>query len=85
MNGGDPLEAWARTKAEHPAPGELVRVGREQLDELATFLERQSIITMPPGEADHRRADARVLSLVVREHVDAGAVRDASRRAPTTT
>jgi uncharacterized protein (DUF885 family) len=50
MNGGDPLETWARTKAEHPAPGELVTKGREQLDELATFLERQSIITLPPGE-----------------------------------
>ena len=50
MNGGDPLEAWAKTKAEHPAPGELVGVGREQLDELATFLERQAIITLPPGE-----------------------------------
>jgi uncharacterized protein (DUF885 family) len=50
MNGGDPLETWARTKAEHPAPGELVAKGREQLDELATFLERQSIITLPPGE-----------------------------------
>ena len=24
LNGGDPLEAWARTKAEHPAPGELI-------------------------------------------------------------
>jgi len=50
MNGGDPLETWARTKAEHPAPGELVNVGREQLAELATFLERQSIITLPAGE-----------------------------------
>jgi uncharacterized protein (DUF885 family) len=50
MNGGDPLETWARTKAEHPAPGELVTKGREQLDELATFLERQSIVTLPPGE-----------------------------------
>jgi uncharacterized protein (DUF885 family) len=50
MNGGDPLEAWARTKAEHPAPGQLVRVGREQLDELATFLQRQSVITIPDGE-----------------------------------
>jgi len=50
MNGGDPLETWARTKAEHPAPGELVNVGREQLVELATFLERQSIITLPAGE-----------------------------------
>ena len=51
MNGGDPLDTWARTKAEHPAPGELVKVGREQLEELATFLERQSIITLPAGEA----------------------------------
>ena len=50
MNGGDPLAAWARTKSEHPAPGELVAVGRQQLAELQTFLERQSIITLPPGE-----------------------------------
>src|SRR3989454_6092871 len=50
MNGGDPLETWARTKAQHPAPGELVSVARRQVDELATFLERQSIVTLPPGE-----------------------------------
>ena len=49
-NGGDPLEVWSRTKAEHPAPGELVDVGRQQLDELRTFLERQAVITLPPGE-----------------------------------
>jgi uncharacterized protein (DUF885 family) len=50
MNGGDPLAVWARMKAEHPAPGELVGVGRQQLEELATFLERQSLVTLPPGE-----------------------------------
>jgi uncharacterized protein (DUF885 family) len=50
LNGGDPLETWAKTKAEHPKPGQLVNVGREQLDELATFLERQSLITVPRGE-----------------------------------
>jgi len=50
LNGGDPMTVWARQKAAHPKPGELVAVGREQLDELATFLERQSIITLPPGE-----------------------------------
>ena len=49
MNGGDPLAVWARTKGEHPAPGELVDVGRQQLDELRTFLERQSLISLPPG------------------------------------
>src|SRR5215470_1682417 len=25
MNGGDPLDAWARTKAKHPGPGQLVQ------------------------------------------------------------
>jgi uncharacterized protein (DUF885 family) len=50
MNGGDPLETWARMKAGHPAPGELVATGRDQLDELKTYLERQSLITLPPGE-----------------------------------
>jgi uncharacterized protein (DUF885 family) len=50
MNGGDPLETWARQKAAHPAAGQLVNVGREQLDELSTFLERQSLITVPRAE-----------------------------------
>jgi hypothetical protein len=50
MDGGNPFDAWARTKAKHPKPGELVDVGRKQLDELATFLERQALLTLPPGE-----------------------------------
>ncbi len=50
INGGDPLETWAKTKAEHPAPGQLVSVGREQLNELLTFLERQSLISIPRAE-----------------------------------
>jgi uncharacterized protein (DUF885 family) len=50
INGGDPMETWAKTKAEHPAPGQLVSVGREQLEELSTFLERQSLITVPRAE-----------------------------------
>src|SRR4029453_618719 len=50
LNGGDPLEAWAKTKSKHPGPGQLVQVGREQLEELATFLERQSLISIPRAE-----------------------------------
>ena len=50
MNGGNPLDAWARTKAQHPKPGELVDVARQQLAELATFLERHALVTLPPGE-----------------------------------
>lgn len=49
-NGGDPLAAWAALKETHPRPGELVGVGREQLDELKTFLERQGLITVPQGD-----------------------------------
>ena len=50
MNGGDPIASWQKTKAQHPAPGQLVATGRQQLDELATFLERQKIISLPSGE-----------------------------------
>jgi len=49
-NGGDAIAAWAKTKAQHPGPGELVATARRQLDELATFLERQKIISLPSGE-----------------------------------
>jgi uncharacterized protein (DUF885 family) len=50
MNGGDPMQNWSRTKADHPAPGELVKVGQQQLDKLKTYLERQSLVTVPSGE-----------------------------------
>jgi uncharacterized protein (DUF885 family) len=50
MNGGDAMAAWTKTKAQHPAPGQLVASGRSQLDALATFLERQKIVTLPTGE-----------------------------------
>ena len=50
MNGGDPLEAWARTKSDHPQPGQLVSVARQQLQDLLTFLERHNIVSIPSGE-----------------------------------
>jgi uncharacterized protein (DUF885 family) len=50
LNGGDPIESWRKVKRNHPARGELITVAQEQLDELARFLERQRIITMPAGE-----------------------------------
>jgi uncharacterized protein (DUF885 family) len=46
----DPLTVWAKTKQNHPAPGQLVKAGRDQIAELKTFLERQSLITVPEGE-----------------------------------
>src|SRR6478735_6232629 len=50
LNGGDPLAIWSKTKDNHPAPGELVKVGRGQLDELKTFIERNDLIAVPTGE-----------------------------------
>jgi len=49
-NGCDARTTWQRTKAQHPSSGELVGVGRQQIEELATFLERQALITLPAGE-----------------------------------
>jgi uncharacterized protein (DUF885 family) len=50
MNGGDPISTWRRAKEEHPAPGQLVAVAEEQVKELAAFLQRQAIVTLPTGE-----------------------------------
>ncbi len=50
IGAGDHLEVWARTKDNHPAPGALVATGREQLEELRTFLERQQVVTVPESE-----------------------------------
>jgi len=48
LNGGDPIESWRRAKEKsHPQPGELLSTAREQLGELRTFLERNSIVTLP--------------------------------------
>ena len=50
LNGGDPLAAWAKAKEDHPAAGELVPVAQQQLSELAEFISRNNIITIPEGE-----------------------------------
>jgi hypothetical protein len=50
LNGTDPIEAWRRSKNEHPAPGALSAAAQQQLDELSTFIDRNGIITRPEGE-----------------------------------
>ena len=49
LNGGDPVAAWERAKAEHPPAGQLVRTAQEQLGELADFINRERLITVPEG------------------------------------
>lgn len=50
LNGGDPLAAWRAAKEEHPPAGELVKVAREQIEELLTFLQRSGVVSMPQSE-----------------------------------
>jgi uncharacterized protein (DUF885 family) len=48
LNGGDPIESWRKAKQQsHPQPGELLSTARDQLAELRTFLERNSVVAMP--------------------------------------
>lgn len=49
LDSGDPLAAWSRIKAEHPAAGEVVASAHQQLDELATFIRRHDLVTMSPS------------------------------------
>jgi uncharacterized protein (DUF885 family) len=49
LNGGDPAAAWEKVKGEHPPAGQLVSVAQQQLGELADFINRQRIISVPPG------------------------------------
>ena len=50
LNGGDPLEAWHKTKDVHPAPGTLIATARAQVNELRTFLSRTPIVGLPEGD-----------------------------------
>jgi uncharacterized protein (DUF885 family) len=50
LNGGDPIAAWRAAKEQHPEPGQLVAVAEQQIHDLAEFLERQAIVSLPdPG------------------------------------
>lgn len=49
-NGSDPVAAWRTAKEQHPAPGQLVAVAQEQVGELAEFLQRQAIVSVPDAE-----------------------------------
>ena len=52
LNGGDPMDAWRKARESHPAPGTLIATARGQLDELRTFLARNPVVELPPGEGD---------------------------------
>lgn len=47
---GDPVDVWREAKANHPDVGALVTTARAQVEELATFLQRQPIVTLKDAE-----------------------------------
>ncbi len=73
---GDPLDAWRRIKADHPAPGRAGRRGAAADREAADLHRTPRPRHAPAGRTADRRADAGVLPLELREPVDAGPVRD---------
>ena len=64
-----------KAKAKASAAGQARAAAQQQLDELVEFINRERIVTIPEGAPVDRRPDAAVLSLDVRQHVDAGSVR----------
>ncbi len=50
LDGGDPVQAWRQAKDEYPEPGQLMAVAQEQVQELAAFLRKQAVVTVPEGE-----------------------------------
>jgi uncharacterized protein (DUF885 family) len=50
LNGNDPTDAWRRAKANHPAAGEIAKAAQQQITELAQFVERHKLVTIPDGE-----------------------------------
>jgi uncharacterized protein (DUF885 family) len=50
LGDGDPAEVWRAAKAQCPSVGALIPTAQRQLETLRIFLERQAIITVPPGE-----------------------------------
>jgi Bacterial protein of unknown function (DUF885) len=53
LDGGDPMQAWAKVKLDHPPAGQLVSAAQQQLDELVHFLTRGRIVTIPEGAPIH--------------------------------
>jgi uncharacterized protein (DUF885 family) len=50
LDGADPIEAWRRAKQRHPAAGALVDEARKQIADLATFIERTNLLSVPQSE-----------------------------------
>ncbi|MGH9331392.1 MAG: DUF885 domain-containing protein, partial [Vicinamibacterales bacterium] len=49
-DGGDAIETWRRLKDDHPEPGRLVDVARDQIEELEGFIRTRALVSLPEGD-----------------------------------
>jgi uncharacterized protein (DUF885 family) len=50
VDSGDALEVWRRVKDSHAPAGGVVQTASQQIAQLARFIERRDLVSMPPGE-----------------------------------
>ena len=50
IEGGDPVAVWRKVKDRSVPDGGVVKSARAQIEQLAKFLERRDIVSLPPGE-----------------------------------
>jgi uncharacterized protein (DUF885 family) len=50
VDSGDAIEVWRRVKDSHGPAGGVVQTARQQIAQLATFIERRDLVSMPSGE-----------------------------------
>ncbi len=50
VGSGDAIDVWRHVKDSHAPVGGVVRTAREQIAQLATFIERRDLVSMPQGE-----------------------------------
>ena len=84
LDGGDPLEAWRKAKAHHPAPGTLI-ADRARAGRRAAHVPRRAAASSPcpNGDQVHVAPSPGVPALVDGQHVDARPVRDPPDRGST--
>jgi uncharacterized protein (DUF885 family) len=50
VDSGDAIEVWRRVKDSHAPAAGVVQTARQQIAQLATFIERRDLVTLPSGE-----------------------------------
>ncbi|MFN8059481.1 MAG: DUF885 domain-containing protein [Vicinamibacterales bacterium] len=47
---GDPLELWRQAKQQHPTAGDLVKTAQSQVQQLAQFIDKKGLVSVPDAD-----------------------------------